>query len=159
MRTRHHNPIAAKWRGGVQERTLQTTLTTGDIPSEAAVRTCHELLMRWCTATATAPNAIAHPLFGAYVLHVSGQRHKAPTRYFVMLALDRLAERVQNHIVQKMLKSTYVGLQLDSWSSEGRHLTAFCIPVPGAQFFASAYESWREDTAANSDVAVDACNQ
>jgi hypothetical protein len=155
----HHNPIAAKWRGAVPERTLQTTLTTGDIPSEAAVRTFYELLMRWCTATATAPNAIAHPLFDAYVPHVSGQRHKAPTRYFLTLALDQLAERVQNHIVQKMLKSTYGGLQLDSWSSEGRHLTALCTSVPGAQFFASAYESCREDTAANSAVAVDACTQ
>jgi hypothetical protein len=56
MRRRHHNPIAAKWRGGVQERQLQTTLTTGDIPSKEAVRTGHELLMGWCTATATAPN-------------------------------------------------------------------------------------------------------
>jgi hypothetical protein len=76
-----------------------------------------------------------------------------------MLALDRLAEQVQNHIVHKMLKSKYVGLQLDSWSSEWRHLTALCTSVPGAQFFASAYEIWREDTAANSAVAVDACTQ
>jgi hypothetical protein len=76
-----------------------------------------------------------------------------------MLSLDQLAKRVQNHIVQKMIKSTYVGLQLDSWSSEGRHLTTLCTSVPGARFFASAYESWRDDTAANSAVAVDACTQ
>jgi hypothetical protein len=70
-------------------------------PSKEAVRTGHELLMRWCTATATALNAMAHPLFDACVLHVSGQRHKAPTRHFLMLALDRLAERVQNHMCRK----------------------------------------------------------
>jgi hypothetical protein len=29
--------------------------------------------------------------------------------------------------------------------------------VPGEQFFANAYENWREDTAANSAVAVNAC--
>jgi hypothetical protein len=114
--------------------------------------------MRWCTATATAPNTIAHPLFDKYVLHVSGQRHKAQRRYFLILALDRLAERVRNNIVQKMLKSTYVGLQFDSWSSGGPHL-ALCTSMPGAQFFGSACENWREDTAANSAVTVNACNQ
>jgi hypothetical protein len=31
--------------------------------------------------------------------------------------------------------------------------------VPGAQFFSSAYENWREDKAANSSVAVNACTQ
>jgi hypothetical protein len=153
------NPLATKLRAGMQERHSQATLATGDMPSKESVRTGHDLLMRWCTATATAPNAIAHPLFDAYVLHVSGQRHKAPTRYFLMLALDRPAERIRNHIVQKTLKSTYVGLQLDSWSSGGRHLTALCTSVPGEQFFASAYENWREDTAANSAVAVNACTQ
>jgi hypothetical protein len=61
--------------------------------------------------------------------------------------------------VQKMLKSSYVGLQLDSWSSGGRHLTALCTSVPESQSFASAYENWREDTAANSAVAVSACTQ
>jgi hypothetical protein len=122
----------------MQERHSQATLATGDMPSKESVQTGHEQLMRWCTATAAALNAIAHPLFDEYVLHVSGQRHKSPTRYFLMLALDRLAERVRNNIVKKMSKSTYVGLQLDSWSSEGRHLTALCTSAPGAQFFASA---------------------
>jgi hypothetical protein len=41
------------------------------MPSKESVRTGHELLMRWCTATATATNAVAHPLFDEYVLHVS----------------------------------------------------------------------------------------
>jgi hypothetical protein len=149
----------------VQNRQIQATLATGEMPSKDSVKTGHELLMRWCAATATAPNAISHPLFDAYVhthayVHrVSRQRHNAPTRYFLLLALDRLAEHVRSNIVQKMSKSTYVGLQLDSWSSGGRHLTALCTSVPGAQFFASAHESWREDTAANSAVAMDACTQ
>jgi hypothetical protein len=46
---------------------------------------------------------------------------------------------------------------LDGWSSEGRHLAALCISVPAEQFFANAYENWREDTAANSSVAVNTC--
>jgi hypothetical protein len=153
------NPLATKLTAGMQEHHSEASLATGDMLSKESVRTGHELLMRWCTATATAPNAIAHPLFDAYVLHVSGQRHKASTRLFLMLALDRLAERIRSHIVQKTLKSTYVGLQLDSWSSGGRHLTALCTSVPGEQFFASAYENWREDMAANSAVAVNACTQ
>jgi hypothetical protein len=56
----------------MQKRHSQATLATGDMPSKEAVRTGHELLMRWCTATATAPNTVAHPLFDAYVPHVSG---------------------------------------------------------------------------------------
>jgi hypothetical protein len=40
----------------------------------------------------------------------------------------------EQHIMHKMLKSAYVGLQFNSWSSEWRHLTALCTLVPGAQF-------------------------
>jgi hypothetical protein len=130
MQRRHHHRIAAKLRGGVQNRQIQATLATGEMPSKDSVKTGHELLMRWCAATATAPNAVSHPLFDAYAHHVSGQRHNAPTQYFLLLALDRLAERVRSNIVQKMSKSTYVGLQLDSWSSGGQHLTALCTSVP-----------------------------
>jgi hypothetical protein len=43
--------------------------------------------MCWCAATSTAPNAIKHPNFKAYVAFVSDQRHKAPTRSDLMLAL------------------------------------------------------------------------
>jgi hypothetical protein len=88
----------------VQNRQIQATLATGEMPSKDSVKTGHELLMRWCAATTTAPNVISHPLFDAYVHHVSGQRHNAPTRYFLLLALNRLAERVRSNIVQKMSK-------------------------------------------------------
>jgi hypothetical protein len=113
--------------------------------------------MRWCAATATAPNAIEHPYFQAYVAFVSNQCHKAPTRYYLMMALTCLVDRVCSNMTYQLKKNAYLGVQMDGWSSGGRHLAALCISVPGEQFFANAYENWKEDTAANSAVAVNAC--
>jgi hypothetical protein len=76
-----------------------------------------------------------------------------------MLALTRLVGRVRSSMTHQLKKSAYLGAQIDGWSSGGRHLAALCISVPGEQFFANAYENWREDTAANSAVAVNACSR
>jgi hypothetical protein len=57
----------------------------------------------------------------------------------------------------QLKKSAYLGVQMDGWSSGGRHLAALWTTVPGEQFFANAYENWREEPAANCAVAVNAC--
>jgi hypothetical protein len=101
---------------------------------KSATQTGHNLLMRWCAATATAPNAIEHPYFQAYVAFVSNQCHKAPTRYYLMLALTRLVDRVHSSMTYHLKKSAYLGVQMDGWSSGGRHLAASCLSVPGEQF-------------------------
>jgi hypothetical protein len=132
-------------------------MNPGVAVTKSATQTGHNLLMRWCAATAIAPNAIEHPYFKAYVPFVSNQSHKAPTRYYLMLALTRLVDRVRSSMAYQLKKSAYLGVQMDGWSSGGRHLVALCISVPGEQFFANANENWREDTAANSAVAVNAC--
>lgn len=143
--------------GSLQARVKQAKIDPGVALSKTVKATGHDLLMRWCAATSTAPNAIEHPTFKAYVAYVSGQQHQAPSRYLLMLALQRLVDRVNTSITHHLKKSAYIGVQMDAWSSAGRHLTALCVSMPGMQFFASAYENWREDTASNSAVAVNAC--
>jgi hypothetical protein len=132
-------------------------MNPGVAVTNSATQIGHNLLMRWCAPTATAPNAIEHPYFQAYVAFVSNQCHKAPTRYCLMLALTRLLGRVRSSMTFQLKRSAYLGVQLDGWSSGGRHLAAMCTSVPGEQFLANAYENWREDTAANSAVAANAC--
>jgi hypothetical protein len=132
-------------------------MNPGVAVTKSATQTGHNLLMRWCAVTATAPNAIEHPFFQACVAFVSNQCHKALTRHCLMLALTRLVDHVRSSMTYQLKKRAYLGVQMDGWSSGGRHLVALCISVPGEQFFANAYENWREDTAANSAVAVNAC--
>jgi hypothetical protein len=133
-------------------------MNPGVAVTKSATQTDHNLLVRWCAATATAPNAIEHPFIQACVAFVSNQCHNAPTRYYLMLALTSLVDRVRSSMTYQLKKSAYLGVQMDGWSSGGRHLAALYMPVPGEQFFANAYENWREDTAVNSAVAVNACS-
>jgi hypothetical protein len=138
-------------------------MNPGVAVTKSATQTGHNSFMRWCAATATEPNAIEHPYFQAYAAFVSNQCHKAPTRYYLILALTRLVsaprlvDRVHSSMTYQLKKSAYLGVQMYGWSSGSRHLAASCISVPGEQFFANAYENWREDTAAKSAVAVNAC--
>jgi hypothetical protein len=62
------------------------------------------------------------------------------TRYYLMLALTRLVDRARLSMTCQLTKSANLGVQMDGWSSGSRHLAALCIPVPGVQFFANAYE-------------------
>jgi hypothetical protein len=64
---------------------------------------------------------------------------------------------MRSSMTYQLKKSAYLSVQMDGLSSGGRHLAALCISVPEEQFFANAYENWREDAAANSAVAVNAC--
>jgi hypothetical protein len=88
-------------------------MNPGVAVTKSATQTGHNPLMRWCAATATAPNAIEHPYFQAYVAFVSNQCHKAPTRYYLMLALTRLVDRVRSSMTYQLKKSTYLGVQMD----------------------------------------------
>jgi hypothetical protein len=81
--------------------------------TKSATQTDHNLLMCWCVATATAPNAIQHPYLQACVAFVSNQFHKAPTRYYLVLALKRLVDRVRSCMTYQLTKSAYLGVQMD----------------------------------------------
>jgi hypothetical protein len=108
--------------------------------------------MRWCTATATASNAIAQP---QYVLLWAASQGANAVLLIACFGPSNRAYSEQH--CAGMLKHSYVGLHLDSWSSGWWHLTALCTSMPRAHFYANAYENWREDTAAISAVAVSAC--
>jgi hypothetical protein len=105
-------------------------MNPGVAVTKSATQTGHNLLMRWCAATATAPIASEHPYLQAYVAFVSNQCHKAPTRYYLMLALTRLVDHVRSSMTYQLKKSAYLGVQMDGWSSGGLHLAALCISVP-----------------------------
>jgi hypothetical protein len=101
--------------------------------------------------------------FQAYVAFISGQRFSAPSRYHLLKALDTICEEIDEKVQRYLttfsffFSSSFFSVQLDSWPSHGRHISAVMVSSPVLSVFANAYEKWAADTALNSAAALHSC--
>jgi hypothetical protein len=120
----------------------QKAIQPGTKATKQSIKDDHHLMMKWCASKAVAPAAPQDHYFQAYVRHISSGLHSEPSRYHLMQSLDQLDESVLSVLQSKMLRSSFLALQMDAWTSNGRHLTALCVTTPGFYAFANAYENW-----------------
>jgi hypothetical protein len=116
-----------------------------------------ELLMRFCAARNVAPTAVASPEFNQYVEHISKHDHNAPSRFYLMLALEDLCKRLDAKKATMLGNYNCIGFAADSWTKAGRHITALTAGNPGSSFYLSSYENLGSDNAATSADAIHQC--
>jgi hypothetical protein len=128
-----------------------------DKPPKRDLKTANELLMKFMTEKSLPFHLTTSKYFQAYVAFISGQRFSAPSRYHLLKALDTICEEIDGKVQRYLTTSSFFSVQLDSWSSHGRHISAVMVSSPGLSVFANAYENWAADTAVNSAAALHSC--
>ena len=125
--------------------------------SNAEARLSHERLMKALAEKNVSFNFVTSKYFQAYVTFISKNYFSAPSRYFLISALERLCDPVNEAKLQQMNRSAFIGGCVDGWTTTGRHVSAITAGTPGSSFYLNAYENLGSDTATASADAINQC--
>lgn len=111
--------------------------------------------MRFCAARKVAPTSLVCPEFADCISFLSEGRHASVTRYHLMLALQNLCSRIDSKKCNILSDYSLIGFSADSWTKDGRHMTAMTTGNPGTSFYLNSYLG--SDTAVASADAIHQC--
>jgi hypothetical protein len=135
----------------------QQKIRAEKMPSKGDVTTSHQLLMKAFAEKNIAFNVASSKYFQAYVAHISDMRYKAPSRYYLVQALDVVNKGLDSRI-RKLLHSTpFLAGCADSWTHAGKHITAITGGPSDSSLFLSSFELSERETAVAVAPAIHAC--
>jgi hypothetical protein len=102
-------------------------------------------------------NFVTSSYFKSYVDFVSASVFTAPTRYDLVKALEHICDTIATRVQNQLRRSPYMAICTDSWTSNGRHLTAVTAGNPGCTIYLNSYENLGSDSADAGAGALSDC--